>query len=107
MPETNGRPVGLWAVVTAREVVLAASCLLPALIGYIKLQGDVNAIKDTFVSHDQMQVELQKEIGAQAVQNERLSELTQQMKDNNENMQQLTLELKAMRLEWSNYRSHR
>jgi len=107
MAETNGKPSGFWTLLTAREVVLGGIIILPALVGYIKLQGDVNAIKESFISRDQLQVEIQKQVGVQGLQNERLMELAQQLRDNNERLQELTVELKAMRLEWSNYRSHR
>ena len=107
MSETSEKPTGFWTLLTAREVVMAALFMLPTLVGYIKLQGDVNAIKESFVSRDQLQIEVQKSLGSADVQLERINELTSQLKDNNEQLQQLMMELKAMRLEWSNYRGHR
>jgi len=85
--------------VTTRELL--------ALVGYIKTQTDVSAIKESFVSRDQLQIEVQKALNISGLQAAGITALTDQVKANNDQIEQLTIELKAMRLEWSHYRGHR
>jgi len=93
-----------------RDIILTVALLaswLPAIGGYFKLSNDVQNIKEMYVSKDQLAIEVQKNLGDQGIKAIQIQHLTEALKDNNEQLVALQLELKQMRLEWSNYRSHR
>jgi len=106
MPETNGKPPSILPS-SPREIVLMVVCLLPAIGTYFKTQFEVDALKVSSVSHDQLATEVQTNLIGVAVREEQIRELTEAVKANTEQQLEFAKDLKAMRLEWSNYRSHR
>ena len=83
------------------------ACLLPAVGTYFKTQYEVDSLKASSASHEELRIQVEHNLIGVGIREEQIKNLTEAVRLNSEANLALAAELKQMRQEWSAYRSHR